>query len=166
VPHQYYKQEVTVKATYSVIEIYADRLNRIAIHERRYTGSRYVTVRSHMPPNHQAQQDSNRFDGRRYRSWATSIGVNTFFVIDTLLKECEVEQTAYRSCMGILSFSRKNGNARLEAACAKARRLGNISYGVIKNILKNNQENTQVLLDFEKTVTPVHENLRGQEAFR
>ena len=165
VPHQYYKQQVTIKATHSAIEVYADRLNRIAFHERRYTGSRYVTERSHMPLNHQAQHDANRFDGQRYRSWASSIGANTFFVIDTLLKEREVEQTAYRSCMGILQFSRKDGNVRLEAACSKARKLGNVSFAVIKNILKNHQEDTPSLFEFTQVVTPEHENLRGQKAF-
>ena len=165
VPHQYYKRQVTIKASHSVIEVYADRLNRIAIHERRYTGSRYVTERSHMPPNHQAQQDANRFDGKRYRAWASSIGSNTYFVIDTLLRERDVEQTAYRSCMGILQFSRKDGNVRLEAACTKARKLGSISFGVIKNILKNHQEETPLLFEFTQAVTPVHENVRGQKAF-
>jgi hypothetical protein len=165
VPHQYYKQQVTIKATHSVIEVYAGRLNRVAIHERRYTGGRYVTERSHMPSNHQAQQDANRFDGRRFRSWASSIGANTFFVIDTLLKEREVEQAAYRACMGILQFSRKDGNVRLEAACLKARQLGNISYGVIRNILKNHQEGTPLLYEFTQAVTPSHDNLRGQKAF-
>jgi len=165
VSYQYYKQQVTIKATSSVIEIYTDRLTRIAFHERRYTGSRYVTERNHMPPNHQAQQDANRFDGNRYRSWAKAIGANTFYVIDTLLNEGEVEQTAYRSCMGILTFSKKNGNARLEAACLKARQLGKISFFVIKNILKNNQEDTPLLNEFTAKTTPIHENLRGQKAF-
>jgi transposase len=165
VPYQYYKRQVTVKATNSVIEVYADRLNRIAIHERRYTGSRYVTERSHMPPNHQAQQDANMFDGKRFRNWASSIGVNTYFVIDTLLAEREVEQTAYRACMGILQFSRKHGNARLEAACLKARHLGSISYMVIRNILKNNQTDIPPESELSRAVTPVHENLRGQKAF-
>jgi transposase len=59
VPHQYYKQRVTVKASHSVIEVYAGRLNRIAIHERRYTGG--VTQRSHMPPHHQAQEETNKW---------------------------------------------------------------------------------------------------------
>jgi len=165
VPYQHYKQLVTVKATYSVIEVYADRLTRIAIHERRYTGNRYVTERSHMPPNHQAQQDSNTFDGNRYRNWAKAIGSDTFFVIDTLLNTAEVEQTAYRSCMGILQFSKKDGNVRLEAACGKARLLGNISFAVIRNILKNNQEAMPLLFEFDQAITPVHENLRGQKAF-
>jgi len=165
VPYTYYKQKVTVKATYNVIEVYSDRLTRIAIHQRHYTGSLYVSEKSHMPPNHQAQHIINRFDGKRFRSWANSIGVNTFYVIDTLLKERDIEQTAYKSCMGILQFARQKGNSRLEAACSKARRLGNISYGVIFNILKNNQENTQLLLDLDQAVTPVHENVRGQTAF-
>jgi transposase len=165
VPHRYYKQQITVKATFSVIEVYIDRLTRAAIHERRYCGSRYVTERSHMPPHHQAQRDCGRFDGKRFRSWASSIGINTFYVIDALLNEREVEETAYRSCMGILQFSRKSGNIRLEAACGKARRLGSISYSVICNILKNNQEHTPELFEASRTVTPAHENLRGESAF-
>ena len=118
-----------------------------------------------MPPRHQAQQIANSFDGNRFRNWAKAIGPNTFYVIDTLLNEREVEQTAYRSCMGILQFSRKDGNIRLEAACTKARQLGNISFAVIKNILKNKVEDTPLLQEFEKAVTPVHENIRGQKAF-
>ena len=165
VPYAYYRQKVTVKATFSVIEVYSDRLTRIAIHQRRYTGQRYVSERSHMPPNHQAQHEANRFDGKRFRSWACTIGENTFYVIDTLLKERDIEQAAYRSCMGILQLGRKEGNLRLEAACSKARRLGNISYGVIRNILKNNQENTPLLFELNQAVTPVHENVRGQTAF-
>jgi len=164
VPYQHYKQQVTVKATYSVIEVYADRLTRIAIHERRYTGNRYVTERNHMPPNHQAQKDSKTFDGNRFRNWAKAIGADTFFVIDTLLNTAEVEQTVYRSCMGILQFSRKDGNVRLEAACGKARLLGNISFAVIRNILKHNQEATPPF-ELDQAVTPAHENVRGQKAF-
>jgi hypothetical protein len=118
-----------------------------------------------MPLNHQAQQDANIFDGRRYRNWASSIGANTFFVIDTMLNEREVEQTAYRSCMGILQFSKKHGNVRLEAACRKARQLGKITHEVIKNILINNQESTPLLFEVSQAVTPEHENLRGQKAF-
>jgi len=118
-----------------------------------------------MPANHQAQQDANRFDGRRYRSWASSIGANTFYVIDSLLSEREVPETAYRSCMGVLQFSRKHGNIRLEGACRKARQLGTISFAVIRNILKNNQEEIPLVSESSQAVTPVHENLRGQKAF-
>lgn len=165
VPYSYYKRKIMIKATHSVIEVYENRLNRIAIHERRYSGSRYVTERCHMPPNHQAQHDANKFNGKRFRSWASNIGINTFYVIDTMLKEREIEETAYRSCMGILQFSKKYGNIRLENACSKARRLGSISYIVIRNILKNNQENNYELFELNQAVTPAHENIRGSYAF-
>jgi len=165
VPYSYYKQKITIKATNSVIEAYSDRLTRIAIHERRYTGKRHVSEKMHMPSNHRAQHEINSFDGKRYRNWASSIGINTFYVIDTLLKEREIEQTAFRSCMGILQFTKKYGNIRLEASCSKARRLGNISYAVIRNILKNNQENTPLLIELNQAATPAHENVRGQLAF-
>ena len=165
VPYRYYKQKITVKATNSVIEAYSDRLTRIAIHERRYTGKRYVSEKMHMPVKHQSYYEAKGFDGKRYRSWASSIGVNTFYVIDATLKERDIEQTAYRSCMGILQLSKKNGNTRLEAACSKARRLGSISFSVICNILKNNQENTPLLFELNQRATPPHENVRGQTAF-
>jgi len=165
VPYRYYKQKVTIKATNTVIEVYFDRLTRIAIHERHYTGKRYVSEKMHMPDNHQLQYETNRFDGKRYRSWANSIGINTFNVIDAMLKEYDIEQTAYRSCMGILQLSKKNGNSRLEAACSKARLLGSISYTVIRNILKNKQECMPLLFELNQTVTPLHENVRGQTAF-
>jgi hypothetical protein len=67
--------------------------------------------------------------------------------------------------MGILHFSRKEGNVRLEAACRKARLLGTISYTVIRNILKNKQEDTPLLFEISQAVTPTHENLRGRKAF-
>jgi hypothetical protein len=118
-----------------------------------------------MPSNHQAYHEFKGFDAKRYRNWASSIGVNTFYVIDSMLKEREIEQTAYRSCMGVLQFSRKHGNARLELACAKARLLGRISYSVIRNILKNNQEQMPLLFEINQTATPAHANLRGQTAF-
>jgi len=166
VPYRYYKQEVTMKITHSLVEVYASRLERIAIHERHFTGPRYVTERIHMPDNHQFQQDLSRFDGKRYRSWAGQIGVNTAYVIDHLLTETEIEETAYRSCMGILQFSKKEGAARLEAACRRARELGSVTYSTVKNILKNRQEDVKQEDEFSNKPTADHENVRGAKAFR
>ncbi|GHT89434.1 hypothetical protein FACS1894137_18660 [Spirochaetia bacterium] len=166
-PHQYYKQEVTLKASSSLIEVYDDNRQRIAIHERRYVGTRYVTDRPHMPANHQFQQDQNRFDGKRYRAWAEKIGPNTYQAIDTLLCANEVEETAYRSCMAILQFAKNVGYDRLEAACKKARELQSCSYTTIKNILKNHQEASgeTVSVVALAAVAAAHENLRGPAAF-
>jgi hypothetical protein len=166
VPYRYYKQRVTLKASATLIEIYSSDRTRIAVHERRYTGKRYATIREHMPANHQAIFDRKGRDGNSYRAWAKTIGLNTFFVIDSLLSASEIEETAYRSCMGILQLGKKYGNFRLEEACGKARSLGSAVYTTIRNILKNGQEKTPDLSQAASAPIAVHANIRGASQFK
>ena len=164
VPYQYYKQEVTIRSTSSMIEVYDANNKRIALHTRRYTGPRYATIEEHMPQKHRLAATASQFDGARYRSWASRIGENTFFVIDALLRAADVEEQAYRSCMGILQFSKGYGASRLEAACTRARELSSPRYATVRNILKNRQEQG-VQGELFKPVEP-HTNLRGAESFK
>jgi hypothetical protein len=163
VPYSAFKQQVTLKATHSLIEVYDENRLRIAVHTRQYTGKRYITIRAHMPANHQAADNQKKFDGKRYRAWAGSIGRNTHFVIDTLLNSSEVEEASYRACMGILQQAKKYGNIRLEAACRRARELGSGGYTTVTNILKNNQEDAATTEDVKPT--PAHENQRNAVSF-
>ena len=163
VPHEYYRQGVTLRITPSMIEAYDGHNKRIALHQRRYTGPRYVTRKEHMPDHHKYKAMADRFDGERYRKWASSIGEHTYSVIDALLLNAEVEEKAYRSCMGILQFAREYGRWRLELACKRAMELSSPSYRTVYNILKNRQEQAQQ----GELFTPVlaHENLRGAASF-
>jgi len=163
VPHEYYKQEVTMRITASMIEVYDGHGKRIALHARRYTGPRYVTNEGHMPPRHRFKAACDRFDGQRYRQWASSIGEHTYFVIDSLLAQAGIEEKAYRSCMGILQFSKEHGWFRLEAACRKAREISSPCYRTVYNILKNRQEQAAEGEPFK--AVPPHENLRGAASF-
>lgn len=162
-PHELYKQMVTIRATAASIEIINENRERVALHQRRYTGSRYVTNLVHMPPHHRHQHDANRFDGAKYRMWARNIGEQTHTVIDRLLSSQIVEEQAYRSCMGILQCSKKYGNQRLEAACKKAIDMKSCTYSTITTILKNGQD--KVSPAKTERPTPPHENLRGSEAY-
>ena len=163
VPYEYYKQEVTMRITSTMIEVYNGDNKRISLHQRRFTGPRYITCKAHMPPHHKFKDMSNRFDGTRYRKWARTIGKQTFLVIDTLLTKADIEEKAYRSCMGILQFSKVYGASRLEAACGRAVELSSLNYTTILNILKNKQEYQKQIELF----MPVghHENLRGSSFF-
>ena len=163
VPHEYYKQEVTMRITSSMIEVYDGGCKRIALHTRRYSGPRYATHKEHMPPHHRFTAMANRFNGHRYRSWASAIGEHTFYVIDTLLCKTDIEEQAYRSCMGILQSAKEYGASRLEAACKKARELSSPCYSTIYKILKNRQE----LVKQGELFKPIdtHENLRGAAYF-
>jgi len=146
-----------------MIEAYDGNCKRIALHSRRYSGPRYATHKEHMPDHHRFKAMADRFDGERYRSWASDIGEHTFFVIDTLLSNADIQEKAYRSCMGILQFSKEHGASRLEAACKKARELSSPCYRTIYNILKNRQEQTTQGELFKPLDT--HENLRGAASF-
>ena len=163
VPHTMHKQQVTLRVSGTAVEIINDNRERVVVHMRRYSGSRYVTVRGHMPKNHQYQSDRDRFDGARYRQWAANIGENTAIAIETMLTAQHVEETAYRSCMGVLQMSKTYGAGRLEAACQKARSMNSCTYTTIKNILKNAQD--KLPPPARPKPTPAHDNLRGPASF-
>jgi transposase len=163
VPYTLHKQKVTLRATGETVEIMNSNRERVATHVRRYFGSRYVTTTGHMPKNHRFQREKDHFDGARYREWAANIGQNTAFVIERMLTAQHVEETAYRSCMGVLQMTKTYGHGRLEAACEKARGMNSCTYTTIKNILKNAQD--RIPAPPKPKPMPAHENLRGADAF-
>jgi len=154
---------VTIRAMTTTIEVLNENRERVALHQRNYTGSRYVTNVNHMPPHHRHQHHANRFDGTKYRIWARSIGEQTYAAIDHLLSSQIVEEQAYRSCMGILQCSNRYGNERLESACNKAITMNSCTYSTITTILKNGQD--KVSFAKRDKPTPLHENLRGSQAY-
>lgn len=159
-PYTLHGEVVTLRATSTMIEIIDKNQIRMASHGRRYIPShgRYVTRVEHMPPNHRAVHQQRQFDGNRYRSWAKTIGDNTYFIIDCLLSSGKVEEQGYKSCMGILQFSKTYSGTRLEMACKRARELGSHTYSTVKKILKNG---TESVLPGARSATPEHENIRG-----
>ena len=165
VPYTLHKEQVFLRATGTMIEIFDKHHLRMASHIRRYdkTLGRYVTDPAHMPPNHKAVYLSRQFDGARYRNWARNIGENTYFIIDNLLTSGKVEEQGYKSCMGVLQLTKTYGNEQLEAACKRARALGSYTYTTVNTILKNGIENASAGL---LKATPDHENIRGSEYYR
>ena len=116
VPYKYIGKKVDLRITKNIIEIYYESL-RICSH-RRSDGfqGKYTTDEAHMPPNHQKYLEWN---GGRFRKWAEKIGPSTLVVIEYFLSSVKVEEQSYKTCNALLHLSDKNGNERLEAACAK-----------------------------------------------
>ena len=132
-PFEYIRHKVDVKVTENAINIFYKR-ERIASHRRMYARKgQYSTVTEHMPQDHQRYLEWN---GDRFRNWANKIGINTYNVIDRLLRSKSVEQQTYRGCMGILKLSEKYSPAKLEKACEKALRYtASPSFHSIKTII-------------------------------
>jgi len=164
VPYLYHRQRVAVRATSTMIEIFRNNL-RICSHVRSYSkraNERYVTDPEHMPESHRKYQEFRQWDGERYRSWSMSMGENTGYVVDQMLRAKMFEEQAYKACMGVLQLGSHYGNLRLEAACAKARAMNSCSFSTIQNILKNGQDKV-IELNYATDSVPVshHENERG-----
>ena len=164
VPYMYYKQSVVIHAYAKKIEIFDCMNKRIAFHLRRFSGRRYVTRFEHMPENHKAVAEFNRYDGTYYRRKAWQIGRNTGEFVSTLLGNAEFEEQAYKSCMAVINFSRTYDSVRVDRACGKAIALNSVTYTTLKNILKNGQDKQPVNDSSDAdTPTPNHENLRVGE---
>ena len=162
VPFQYYTQSVTMHIFAKKIEVFSKNGDRIAIHQRRFSGRRYVTTSDHMPENHKAVVAFRNFDGSYYRAKAYAIGEHTGKFVKTLLEKADFEEQAYKSCMGVISFPKTYGDSRVEKACAKALSLNSVSYTTLKNILKNGQDLQPATVNSTgaDNPTPDHENLR------
>ena len=164
VPYQYFKQPVVIHVFAKKVEIFTKDGVRLAIHQRRFDGRRYVTNSEHMPENHRAVVEFRGYDGTYYRTKAHAIGAHTGAVVERLLADADFEEQAFKSCMGIIRFSRTYGDIRLERACEKAIALNSVSYSTLKNILKNGQDSQPAAVTPDaETPTPYHENLRVGE---
>jgi hypothetical protein len=136
VPYTLYKQVVTVRATLTMIEVIDGNRERVALQVRRYSGSRYVTNPDHMPERHKRQAEFKSRAGADYKTWAGTVGASTLAVIERMLKAQVFEETAYRSCMGVIQFAKKYSPEKLESACSRALEIGSPTYTTVKNLLQ------------------------------
>ena len=142
VPYEYLRQEVDVRMTRSVIEVFYKNI-RICSHVRLYgRPNQYSTIEEHMPEDHQKYL---KWDADRFIKWAEKIGFYTAVTVKSILASYKVEQQGYKSCMGLLKLADKYSVERLESACSKALTYTpHPSYKSIKNILVTGQDKVPV----------------------
>lgn len=160
VPHRLVGERVDVRFTATTVEV-MHRGKRVAAHVREY-GKRFHTSAEHMPASHRAHAE---WSPTRFIDWGTSIGIATAQVVRQQLEGRPHPEHGYRSCLGLLSLSKRYGRERLEAACARALALGTNSSASVRSILKqglDRLDNTSTEYQHE---LPLHENVRGAEYF-
>jgi transposase len=158
VPYTLFGQEVTIRVSAEMIEVISSNRERVALHGRGKSGSRYITQPGHMPEKHRRQLENSRRTGRDYLEWAATIGVNTRAVIEQMLNSQDVEITAYRACMGVLQTAKKHSPEKLEDACKRALNIGSPCYTTVKSLLQTPAKKAPRPL-------PTHENLRNPAEF-
>jgi transposase len=164
VPSQYIKQEMDVRITSSVVEVFSGGI-RICSHPRLHgRPGQYHTIPEHMPEKHRKYAEWN---ADRFVKWAASIGNNTEFVVKAILAHHKIEQQGYRACMGVLKLADRYGAERLEAACKRALSYTpSPSYKNIDSILKSGQDKVRPAEEPPKQTDNPHAFVRGAEYYR
>jgi transposase len=164
VPYRFVGKQVKLIYTAQSVEIYHN-YERIACHERLISKGRYTTSKEHLHPTHQwfSNWSPVFFEGQ-----ADKVGVNTRLAIDHILAKPIYPEQAYRSCAGVLSYVKRYSAERLEKACERVLHYNYITATLIKSILDRKLE--ELDLDNKQAETtpiiPIHQNIRGAEAFQ
>jgi transposase len=161
VPHRLLKEEVEVRATKSLVEVF-HRGKRVASHRRGRPLAGHSTNPEHMPASHRAHAG---WSPSRLISWGGKMGPHTQLMVESILRDRPHPEMGYRSCLGILRLEKTYGAERLEAACERALLVNARSYQPVKAILKNGMDRQKTEEDGTVTDIPSHENVRGSEYF-
>jgi transposase len=163
VPYRFAHKQAEVRATEKGIEVFHKHV-RIASHPRWYEKNQYITIKEHMPANHQFMVDWNP---KRFIRWAQKIGPSTTELIKQVLDTREHPQQSFRKCLGILNLAKRYSDERLEAAAQRALHYKIFSYKKIKNILDKGYEkiNSGKNSNRESQPSLFHNNIRGDRYY-
>jgi len=162
--YQYIGQEVSVIYDLDWVEIYLG-FNRIAIHTRNFKYRGYSTLDEHMPPEHLNQKEVQGWDADYFLGKAEKIGSGTVEALKRVLSSRPFIEQSYNSCLGIIRLADKVGYPRMEAACRRAIQGIRVNYGIIKTILDKNLDKLPQQEEIQFSL-PLHDNLRGTEAYQ
>ena len=125
-----------LRATDAAVALYED-YRHVATHGRGLHPGERKTVRDHLPPKAQT------FFARD-REWlgmqAQLVGTSCAQLIERLLADKILERL--RAAQGVISLGKTYGNARLEAACARALAHDSPYYRTVKTILSTGADKT------------------------
>ncbi len=162
VPYTLVKNEVDVRMTEAIVEIF-HKGSRVASHRRGYRKGQMITDPLHRPKSHQKHME---WTPSRLIDWGKSMGPSIGKLIEEILDRKPHPEQGYRSCLGIISLSKRFSVERLEAAATRAIAISAFSYTSVKSILEKGMEQMELPLFIPETPTPAHENVRGASYYQ
>ena len=161
VPYGLVGERVDVRASARTIEVFA-RGRRVASHLRSGAVGRHTTETAHMPESHRRHLE---WTPGRLVAWGEQTGPATGALVAAILRSRPHPEQGFRSCLGIFRLGRRHGEARLEAACARALAAGALSYRSVDSILKGGLERAPMPEPPPVRATRTHANVRGPAAY-
>ena len=164
VPHQLIKEEVHVRLSNQVVEIY-HKHKQVAVHPRSQLAYKYSTIAEHMPKAHQYYHG---WTPGKFLNQAIKIGPKTRDVVKQILDSKKHPEQGFRACQGLLRLTKPYSETRLEKACERALSIGSPSRRSVVSILEKGLDQVPNLSDEQSTdrQLPSHENIRGAEYYQ
>ena len=151
VPHTLVGQEVQIRATERMLEVF-HRSQQVAIHPLRSIPGRFSTSADHMPSHHRFVLNA---DSDFFLREAAKIGPQTAAYMTAVLRSRPYPQQAFRTCLGILDLARKYLPAHLETACHNLLPAKLLTYKDLKSELEYLTKTSS------PPPLPAHEHVRG-----
>ena len=157
VPYQLIHELVEARYTTTTVELYY-KGRRVTSHRRHYDGQPSTTP-EHMPQAHRAVAE---WTPSRLIRWAEQTGPATGRLVTEILRSRPHPEQGYRACLGLMRLGRRYGDARLEAASARALALRSYRYRTVQNMLASGHD--RLPLEGPADASPPtrpHDNIRG-----
>jgi len=163
VPYALVKEQVEVKATSAMIEIFHGG-RRVASQCRSYLRGKSTTAREHMPPSH---RNVAEWTPERMASWAGKSGPSVREMALRIMGSRPHPEQGFRACLGLLRLSKEYGAGRLDNACRRAITIGSSSYKSVKSILEKglDKDSGTDRAPSHQLTAGHHENVRGAEYY-
>jgi transposase len=162
VHHSLIGERLDLRATETTVEIMR-RGRRIESYARSYAKGQFTTLAHHMP---RAHRDHVEWTPERIIDWGRKTGPETAAFLKAVMTSKVHPQQGFKRSMGILRLGKHYPAGRIERACARALRFGNLTYRSVAAILLNKLD--QLPLPGEEHAQgalPMHENVRGSRYF-
>jgi len=157
VPHQLVGQSCDIRVTAGVVEV-LHRGRRVASHPRSSEQRRFTTESEHMPEAHRRHAE---WSPSRIVAWAGGTGPAVAALVAAIMASRPHPEQGFRSCLGIMRLGRRYGDARLEAAAARALAIRALSYRSVESILKGGLDGLPLPGPEPVTTIGDHANVRG-----
>lgn len=165
VPHNLIDQQVDIRATAIVIEIFY-RNRRIASHVRLFKPGERAVNPDFMPASHKHYSE---WSSTRLIAWGQSVGESTEQIVRHLLDSKPHPESGFRSCVALVEEGKNHGLARLESAASVALQINSLTLTSIRSILRTGRD--KVISDADNTQMEseniqMHENTRGPKYYQ
>ena len=163
VPHALVGQQVELRIAERTLEV-LHKSRRVAAHALNARRNDFTTLAEHMPASH---REHAQWSPTKLVAWAERVGAACAAVVSWQMEHRSHPEQGYRSCLGILRLAKRDGDARLEAACARAVAVGARSYRHVDSILKHGLDRLPVpTAPPQLALIPAHEQIRGREYYQ